>query len=137
MILRQLPHRDPVPASYLLSVGHAAGAVVESASVDQRPNRRRSRRPLLPESHRRSWHVPPCRPFPAADESSLKEKTLMYEVRLYGRDEFGKSIHRDLGPTFFTFELALDAAEGAISNDIHGFRGGLTNYHIILHSAGR
>jgi hypothetical protein len=50
--------------------------------------------------------------------------TTMFKVQLFGRDSLGHSIQRDLGASFATFELAIDAAEAtaAVSGSMTSYR---------------
>jgi hypothetical protein len=55
----------------------------------------------------------------------------MFKVQLFGRDSFGKCIQRDLGASFATFDLAIDAAEAVAASSAKRLSGGtLTNYRI-------
>jgi hypothetical protein len=55
----------------------------------------------------------------------------MFKVQLFGRDSCGKCIQRDLGASFATFDLAIDAAEAVAANSAKRLSGGtLTNYRI-------
>jgi hypothetical protein len=54
----------------------------------------------------------------------------MFKVQLFGRDSVGERVQRDLGASFSTFELAIDAAEAVAANSAKGSRGTLTNYRI-------
>ena len=54
----------------------------------------------------------------------------MFKVRLFGRDTLGKSIQRDIDPSFGTCQQAIDAAETTTTHNTYGFRGSPSNYRI-------
>jgi hypothetical protein len=66
----------------------------------------------------------------SSHQFQLGEGTTIFKVQLFGRDSFGKCIQRDLGASFATFDLAIDAAEAVAASSAKGSRGTLTNYRI-------
>jgi hypothetical protein len=49
----------------------------------------------------------------------------MFKVQLFGRDSLGECIQRDLGASFSTFDLAIDAAEAVAASSAKRLSGGL------------